>query len=76
MDSALCTIKYSVGNIEYMHINNVLLAFNHALCGTYLDVFCKRIENLLGDCQSFGEIVLSRFINDVLPRIIPVEITD
>ena len=33
----------------------------------YLDVFCKRIEDLLGDRQGFGKIVLSRFINDVLP---------
>lgn len=41
--------KYSAGKIEYENVKNVLFVFKHILCSTYLNVFCKRVENLLGD---------------------------
>ncbi len=43
---------------------------------TYLDVLCEGIENLLGHIYCFGKIPLALLINNVFPRIIPVEITD
>lgn len=42
----------------------------------YLYVLCKRVEDLLGHCQSPGEVPLTCFVDNVLPRVIPVEITD
>lgn len=56
------TLEY----IKNEHVKTIPFSVNSTLISTYLDVLCKRIKNLLGDCQSFREIVLSRFINDVL----------
>ena len=55
------------GNTENGNVKNVPFICKQTFRSTYLDVFCKRIEDLLGDRQGFGKIVLSRFINDVLP---------
>lgn len=42
----------------------------------YLDILCESIENLFCNLDSFGKISLSLLINNILPRIIPIEITD
>jgi len=42
----------------------------------YLDILRKSIENLFCNLDGFGKISLSLLINNVLPRIIPVEITN
>lgn len=42
----------------------------------YLNILCKSIEDLLSHIYSFGEITLTLLINHVLPRIVPVKITD
>lgn len=43
---------------------------------SYLDVLCECIENLLGHIYCLGEIPLALLINNIFPRIVPVEITD
>jgi len=43
---------------------------------SYLDVLSERVENLLGHIYCLGEVSLALLINNILPRIIPVEITD
>lgn len=45
-------------------------------CLCYLDVLCQRVEDLLGHRQSPGEVLLARFIYDILPRVVPVEVAD
>lgn len=42
----------------------------------YLDILCKSIENLFCNLDGFGKISLSLLINNILPRIIPIEITN
>lgn len=42
----------------------------------HLDVLCQAVEHLLGHRHGFGEIPLARLINDVLPGVVPVEVTD
>lgn len=71
-----CVHPNTLENTENEQVKNIPSAANSALISTYLDVLCKRIKDLLGDCQSFREIVLSRFINDVLSRVVPIEIAD
>lgn len=46
------------------------------LLHAYLNVLCQGVEDLLGHCQRSGEVPLACFIHDILPRVIPVEITD
>lgn len=41
-----------------------------------LYVLCQGVEDLLGHCQRSGEVPLPCFIHDILPRVVPVEITD
>lgn len=41
-----------------------------------LNILCEGVKDLLCYLNCFGEIPLSLFINDVFPRIIPIEITD
>lgn len=43
---------------------------------SYLDVLCESVENLFGNIYCLGEVPLALLVNNVLPRIIPVEITD
>ena len=42
----------------------------------YLNIFSQAVENLFRHHNSFGEILFAGIINDVLARVIPVEITD
>lgn len=42
----------------------------------YLDVLSERIENLLGHIYCLGKIPLALLIDNIFPRIIPVEVTD
>lgn len=42
----------------------------------YLNVLCESVEDLFGYIDCFGEIPLALFIDDVFPRIVPVEIAD
>lgn len=43
---------------------------------SYLDILSECIEDLLGHIYCLGEIPLALLIDNILPRIIPVEITD
>lgn len=43
---------------------------------TNLNVLSERVEDLLGHFDGLGEVVLAMFINHILPRVVPVEITD
>lgn len=61
-----CVHPNTLENIENEHVKNIPFAVNSELISTYLDILCKGIKNLLGDGQSFREIVLSRFIDDIL----------
>lgn len=42
----------------------------------YLDILSKSIENLFCNLDGFGKISLSLLINNILPRIIPIKITN
>lgn len=42
---------------------------------TDLYVLRQGVEDLLGHCQGPGEVPLACFIHDILPRVVPVEIT-
>ena len=42
----------------------------------YLNVFSQGVEDLLGHGQRLGEVDLPRLVDDVLPRVVPVEVTD
>lgn len=42
----------------------------------YLDILCESIENLFCNLYGFGKISLSLLINNIFPRIIPIEITN
>lgn len=50
--------------------------FPHVEDRPYLNVLCESVEDLFGYIDCFGEIPLALFIDDVFPRIVPVEITD
>lgn len=45
-------------------------------CHQYLDIFCQAVENLFSNRHGLREVPLAWFINDILPRVIPVEVTD
>lgn len=42
----------------------------------HLNVLCEGVEDLLGHPDGLGEVVLPLIINHILPRVIPVEVTD
>lgn len=42
----------------------------------YLNVFSESVEYLFCYCHGLGEILFPWFINDILSRVIPIEITD
>lgn len=42
----------------------------------YLNVLSQTVKNLLCHCHGFGEILFAWIIDDVLARVVPVEITD
>lgn len=45
-------------------------------CGPYLDVLGEAVEHLFGDRHGFGEVSLSLILDDILARVVPVEVTD
>lgn len=50
--------------------------FPHVEDRPYLNVLCESVEDLFGYIDCFGEIPLALFIDDVFPRVVPVEIAD
>lgn len=42
----------------------------------YLNVFSESVEYLFCHCHGLGEVLFSWFINHILARVIPIEITD
>lgn len=42
----------------------------------YLNVFSESVKYLFCHCHGLGEVLFPWFINDILPRVIPIEITD
>lgn len=42
----------------------------------YLDILCQAVENLFSNRHGLREVPLAWFINDILPWVIPVEVTD
>lgn len=42
----------------------------------HLNVLRQRVENLLSDRKSFGEVQLSRVVDDVFTRVVPVKVAD
>lgn len=46
------------------------------LCDFYLNVFSKSVKYLFCHCHGLGEVLFPWFINDILARVIPIEITD
>lgn len=45
-------------------------------CGPYLDVLGEAVEHLFRYRHGFGEVSLSLLLNDILARVVPVEVTD
>lgn len=45
-------------------------------CGPYLDVLGEAVEHLFSYRHGFGEVSLSLFLDDILARVVPVEVTD
>ena len=43
---------------------------------SHLDVLRQRIEHLLGHVDGLGEVPLSLLVDHLLPRVVPVEVTD
>lgn len=43
---------------------------------TYLNILSKSVKDLFCHLDSFGEIPLPLFINNIFPRVIPIEITN
>lgn len=42
----------------------------------YLDVLSEAVEHLFSYRHGFGEVPLALFIDDILARVVPVEVTD
>lgn len=42
----------------------------------HLNVLRQRVEYLLGDRKSLGEVQLSRVVDDVFTRVVPVKVAD
>lgn len=45
-------------------------------CGPYLDVLGEAVEHLFSYRHGFGEVSLSLLLDDILARVVPVEVTD
>lgn len=45
-------------------------------CGSYLDVLGEAVEHLFSYRHGFGEVSLSLLLNDILARVVPVEVAD
>lgn len=43
---------------------------------THLDVLSQTVKDLFSHCHGLGEVLLAWLIDDLFPRVIPVEITD
>lgn len=46
------------------------------LCEFYLNVFSESVKYLFCHCHGLGEVLFPWFVNDILARVIPIEITD
>lgn len=45
-------------------------------CVFYLNVLSESVKYLFCHCHCLGEVLFPWFINDILARVIPIEITD